>query len=208
MSRSGFVEALALVALGAGCGDPLAGGDYKGDPLYEISGVIYADADIAPPTRGVRVTILWGPSDAEDDWGGASIGLATTFPSRFDLQVFAPPPNANGATPMGLGLSVGSPVLYVDNDGDQAYNRDVDDVVGGAADALLVYTWEEGAVFDSAEAFLVEPGYHMASLGPDTRCLDEDTVLLEADPGEVALYLSDTTFAPLMGCDQQEPPPH
>ena len=204
MSPSGFADRAAPLALlsALGCGDPLVDGRYPGEPLFEVAGTVTADADEAPPSEGVRVTALWGPSDTLD-WQG-SVGLDTTFPARFALTLYAPPPDGTDDTPLGPGLSLGALVLYTDDDHDGAFVRDSDSLVGGSEDRLLVYRHEdaEGAP-DSAPSWPDEPGYHMARLvGGD--CLTALSTLEEVDPMEVSLYLSTAAAAPLVGCTEEQ----
>lgn len=205
MCPSGFVERARLASLLTltACGDPLADGTYPGSPLFQISGTVYADASQAPPIEGVQVTLLWGPND-EGSWQ-ESLGLNTTFPSRFELTLYAPPPT-DLMSPLGAGLGVGSPVLYTDDDHDGVFDRDRDTLVGGSEDKLVLYVGDEAEITDTGSQWAAELGYHMVQL-TEGDCLSTLEAAEETDPQSVDLFLSTQSASPLVGCAETDEPP-
>lgn len=204
MCPSGFVDRARLASLLTltACGDPLAAGTYPGAPLFELGGTVYTDASEAPPVEGVQVTLLWGPND-EGSWQ-ESIGVNTTFPARFSLTLYAPPPT-DLMSPLGAGLGVGSPVLYTDDDLDGVFDRDRDTLVGGSDDKLVLYVGDEAEITDTASLWAAEPGYHMVRL-TEGDCLSTLEAAEETDPQSVDLFLSTQSASPLVGCAETEEP--
>lgn len=199
MSRSGSADAAAWILLlsALGCGDPLVGGLYPGEPLFQISGQVQVESDQEQPSKGVQVSALWGPED-ELDWQ-TTIDLSTTFPDRFLMTLYAPPPSGVDDTPLGPGLSVGALVLYVNDDGEVGFSRGSDTLVGGSGDQLLIYVSEDAAEADTGVAWSSTPGYHTGRLVRGD-CLTVASAIEETDPLDVKLYLSDAAAAPLAGC--------
>jgi hypothetical protein len=130
---------LALGAL-AGCGDPLVEGDYRGQPLVEISGTIrVTDAEVSSEQlEKVRIALLWNYAGEQSNLSqgrGESAG-----PARYRLQVFAAPPARAMVTlddRKGL-YAVARIVAYVDDDGDERIDLD-EQLVGASPDQVLTY---------------------------------------------------------------------
>ena len=69
-----------------GCG-PLAGGDYYGEPLFEIEGSVQADFQL-DYDGDIGVALLWSN---ETDLAAQAVLVETRFPARYKLKIFRPP---------------------------------------------------------------------------------------------------------------------
>lgn len=161
-----YAERTPLVfLLLAGCGS-LAGGDYRGEVMLRIEGQVLVD-DAASLDSSIGVALLWTngqPSAAELQ----SVVVGTSFPARYDLKLYRPPPAATRLPLLGvdnLQASIGQIVLYEDRNGDGRWNRRNEPVVGGAYDSAVV--WVDDA--EAARGALDEVGTDFeAAPDPDT----------------------------------------
>lgn len=123
--------AAAVLAAAPGCGDRLAGADYRGVPLATVSGsmVPTPETDLRGP---VRLALVWYPQwlAADDPGAGEATAVAIvtedvraegTFPADFRFPILRPPPVA-AIAPLAPGLagrgSFGVLLAYQDLDGD------------------------------------------------------------------------------------------
>jgi len=163
----GHLHGLLLVfgVLSFGCGDALVDGAYRGRELFVVEGWVRLDGDSAgisvepdadepasdpkddkARSGPLRVALFWAPAKGSGFRfeGAVEQDVATDglFPARFRLALFAPP-EAALVKPVADGfgdLAVAVVLAYLDDDQDQRWDRDSEQVVGGAPDSLLVYT--------------------------------------------------------------------
>lgn len=115
MRRSALLDLspllLPLCFIVPACGD-VAPADYKGEPLFTITGTLYSE--LPDPLPAADLMLAWpdGPN------GGLEtiqrIELAPTFPASFSAEIFQPPPDsafmpvgATGYTTLGPRVALG-----------------------------------------------------------------------------------------------------
>lgn len=135
---------LPMFAVGA-CADAAADASYKGEPLDRIAGVVAVDtATVELDAFGgdLRVTLWWSTGG-----GGAlpperDVAPVGAFPADFVLDLFeTPPPERLASFADATGqLALGQLVVYLDEDGDHAWNADVEPVYGLADQMIVAYT--------------------------------------------------------------------
>lgn len=209
LTRAAPIAALGLASLASGCGDPIVAGSYRGEALYQIEGWVQltvspsellGSADDAPE---LRVAVLWSQTKGSSfNLEGAveqEVVATGTFPARFDVTLYEPPDaDILRAVPGGTGeMAIAALVAYVDLDGDEHWDRDSEDLVGGAEDRLFLYTPDglTSDVFGDLEA-----GFHR--LVPTAACDGP----LAGDGGHTAVhYAVDTAEEIDLSVDGQFP---
>ncbi len=131
--------AFAALATLAACGNPVASGSYKGQPLVTLHGRIGLEDSTTVPVHP-SVAVVWvaqqadggqlstplGPQSVPNFVGEIEPVSASSFPASFDFQIFNPPPaQAMGVQvggPFGTGQVAEGMVIAVDDvDGDGAF---------------------------------------------------------------------------------------
>ncbi len=209
MSPTGFAKALGCLGLLMGCGDPLATADYKGEALFSLGGTVLDESGGDLPADALRVTILWERPDATVAPYEPSITVETTFPARYQLTLFSPPADsAMQSAPWGGSVVMGVPVLYQDGDGDDTFSGDpdVDPIVGGTDEVLLLYTDTAAEPpADDPELPALAKGFSALELmgDPCEPDLSEPALVDEAD---VALRIAaGLSYQPPLGCEGRGP---
>jgi hypothetical protein len=205
--------ALGLVACVAACGDPLADGSWRGNPLFTLDGWVhlavspeeYASLDWLREGE-LRTAIFWAPTR------GSSYSLATaveqdvstvgSFPARFTVTIHEPPPDTLlRLTDDGAPYAVGLVVAYRDLDGDGRWNRDAERLVGGAENRFVLYAPDgmRDRVFGTLEA-----GFHR--IAPVEACGPEGGTITYQPDATTDLVLSVGRGFPAeitlrLGCD-------
>ena len=146
-ARRRVAAALGLTALAlAGCGEPLASGGYRGEPLFEVRGFIGRFTTIPRELldHPKRISLFWSPS-ADAGWSSgrlmeqAEVSVAVEALSNFTLTLYHPPEEA-ALLDRDPALGVALLLVYVDVDGDGAWRPERGDVlIGGATDQVLLY---------------------------------------------------------------------
>lgn len=107
------------------------------------------------PGGELRLAVFWSRHGLSTGTGLRAVDsveqqavTTSTFPARYELELFTPPPEdvvfpADGSGEYAVGLIL----VYVDENNDRVWNDDIDRLVGGAPDRALVYT-PEGATSD------------------------------------------------------------
>ncbi len=195
MRLSGFASLLVLL----GCGDGLVDGSYPGEPVFTISGLVrYEDAGEELPEEPIIAGIMWEGLDEDEDIDlGPALRIATTFPARYQLDLFAAPPESLEPTLESAWLAM--PVLYADSGGDEFFDPAIDEVWGGAQGGWVLYTEEtwsptppddaEPPPGDAPEIPVFEPGFHVVyfedgcpgSMPTAGDALDFDLYVRQAD---------------------------
>lgn len=202
MRPSGFVS-LLLTA----CGDGVVSARYPGEPLFELSGLVYYDEGADLPESPLMATILW---DRAEDLALAhqtSLEVETTFPARYRMALYAPPDEdtlsqLDEHAPI---MAVGAVALYADAALDGDYDEGDDELVGGSDDVVLVYIAQEASLPEPGRAVAgppaptldLEVGFH--AVGFEGDCVGQGEVW-EVASDEVDLYISSAAYTPLYGC--------
>ena len=152
----------AIVLVLCACGDPIAPGDFIGQPRMEIEGIISGDQaplDISRPSFG----ILWKWFDAEDQkWtlGPITAVPASSFPAHFTAAIYDLPPagatNSYSSSGGTVGADVGCPVIFDDRDGDGVFF---------AADQLIAVSWRHLIVYVREQPSADTPGLPIQLVG-------------------------------------------
>lgn len=198
-------------ALGGGlsaCGEPLVDGDYHGEALFELEGSVLLQKDYwetlenpngAPfPPGELRLAVFWatninGPSsqsvEAVDVVEQQAV-TTTSFPAKFKMSLFTPPPaELLAEAPEGEGeVALGLVLVYTDKNGDGRWTREEDALVGGAPAQALVYT-PGGA--SSPQLGDLSPGYQRLRVREDPDLCSEGRLPLEKMPNESMSLLVD-----------------
>ena len=208
--------ALVCLLLIAGCGDPLAGGDFSGDATIRLHATV--TAALGDPTRA-RVGALWLGYDAADD---PARGIETTtlpvsavqFPPSFVCDVVGPPPSAGSYTTadhhiVPASIRLARLIVFDDADADGACALDGEGKLAGAdvllaraASHLLLFVErppDDPAALQQARALLTNweeapPGYHLLEVDPGSlpgeflwRVVRSDTLIpFTASTGGIA----------------------
>lgn len=219
-ARLARVVALA-VALGWGCSDPLVDGNYRGEPLLEIRGKVQLLANdsaktprtgwgwhdprddqaatIDLPPGDLRLALVWSIDGLDKKPRDAVTGVeqqtvtTTSFPSRYAIALYAPPPDdlladaKGGEGRYALGLLV----VYADANGDGEWGTDEDELIGGAPGRGVIYT-PTGVT--SSVLGTHDRGYHRVKVREDTNaCSKFGALRLESDPAaELDLVVGET----------------
>ncbi len=148
-----------VLVLLAAC-DPLAGGDYVGEPLFILEGTLSA-----PDDRVGGVALLW-----QDPSGAGGPGVETTavpvalaFPAAFKVSIPAPPPPAVRFELDGISLAEAYVYAVVDPAAERPEPR------GLARTHVVVFAASEVPEGSAAAAYLGGPlaaGYHLRSYAP------------------------------------------
>lgn len=143
---------VATVGLLCGCSDALVDGDWPGEALLTLQGAVQqkpekAGEEASAPSGTLRMALLWSQLGASS---GPQQPLATVaaqtlstavFPARYRLDLYAPPADdALGDASVHGQVAVGTVVVYVDADGDGAFDAAVDSLIGGGVGRLLLYS--------------------------------------------------------------------
>jgi hypothetical protein len=142
--RSIWCSALVLAA----CGDPLADGDFVGEPMVNVQAIVCgAQSDRISPLNP-HLGIGWKSYD-NPGWSLDDVTAVHTpsFPAIVDVELFDPPlSHAPLVLPTERRLveaDVGCPVMFDDLDYDGRF---------GEADVLLAVSWNHLLVFVRGEA--------------------------------------------------------
>lgn len=174
-----------LLLLGlAGCG-ALVDANWLGTPMLTLEGTIYAEALEEIPPESLRVAIFW-----DRDGGPGTeqvVGTSTSFPARYAMDLYEPPPAAAMIELDGpdgvVRLALGRPMLYADIDGDGAWTEQQDPLMGGSAETVIVFADAASyAGIEFASTFIdgeLTDGFQLMSSVGDP-CVDE-TFIVRAD---------------------------
>ncbi len=201
ISPATFAERAALpLLLLFGCGDPLVGADYHGEPLLELAGEVLMEEPLGDDADDLRVAVFWaGPEpDGTDE---LVVTTTTAFPAQYTLTLYQPPDeDALLDPPFGHGqVAVGAPMLYLDTDDDETWDRDSESVIGGSQGVLILYVTEAQDAERPDEAPTGKPeegdppprleaGYHTVEQLGET-CDHKALTLEEVDPAMISLAL-------------------
>jgi hypothetical protein len=150
------------------CGEPLADGGYRGEPLLVVNGSVltnYSPEELGWPDGELRVTLdwaQWAGDGGRTAYDAGELETFTSFPSRYRLHVYLPPPGEARYTPSwatGRRIAVGTPLLYIDRDGDDQWDYRDDPIVGGSEDVVVVYVEGDSPLSDGFVT--LEPGFQV-----------------------------------------------
>lgn len=143
-----------------GCGDGVVAGDFPGDPLFRVEGIV--EVPPAPLANDIDygVTIGWAGGATVDTPGSF---IDTSFPAFYSLELYQPPPAGTPAIVEIDGVLVQAAVvfLYSDEDMDGAWDADSEPFVGASSPFMLTYQSEPWLIGDSpgGEPIEAQPGY-------------------------------------------------
>jgi hypothetical protein len=208
----------------AGCGDPLVSGQYRGTPLLQVEGNLYATSqEVLEQTRDkdIKVTLFWAASRQQylrDLSLIAEQGVLTEadLPARYRLTAFSPPqlqPEDPTQTQWWIGLIL----LYEDSDHDGTWDGAGEALVGGATGQVLVYATAPWAPQELAPYITVTggqttlpAGYTLMDVSQTEICPAQGQLLaLQVSSPEamqrvdLALSLDPTALLPDVDCDAQ-----
>lgn len=188
MSAERLSWSLLLPLVLAGCGS-LAGGDYRGEVMMAIEGTVYVEDDLGLDDD-IGVALLWTNGEAATD-ELQSVVVDTSFPARYELKLYKPPPAQTRLPLLGneeMSASIGQIVLFFDADGDGAWDRVHEPIVGGSYDSAIVW------VDDATRAQQALSGGAEADEGSG-----EPDVLYPEDPDEPAWAYDSVGWTPRAG---------
>ncbi len=160
---------LASNLLPLGCGE-LVDGTWRGEELALLQGNVVVQEGYEQRDSALRVGLFWSKGAAlyEQD-----VATELEFPAFYTLSVFSPPPpEALREVPQTAGdVAIGTPLLYLDSDGDQRLDLGVEAIVGATVEVALIYNLEPLEVVSSwsmdgqdmpqiTGTELLEPGFH------------------------------------------------
>lgn len=146
----------------AGCGDALVGPEFKGRPLFQMSGPIVQVNARVPTSHGdVRLAVFWAgstPDQALNLTQEQSADLEGQL-AAYRMQLFDEPA-ADATTlsrlvqaPEGR-LGLGVVVLYAERDGEPGYSPETDFLLGATEDHLIAWSATDIAVESAAHRLL------------------------------------------------------
>lgn len=172
-TTASLLGATASLTFGlVGCGDPLVSAGYPGEPLVELEGRLrVADVEHLLQVEGaMRLGLFWtgDPSTFAEREGVTDFAdqqvVISNFPGFFEGRVYAPPPPSVRRPPPGGGcgtVAIGSLLLYIDAEHNQRWDRGLDNLVGAAAEHLLL--WTDGQA-ELAGLGRLSRGYHALAI--------------------------------------------
>jgi hypothetical protein len=135
----------AMLLVFAGCGNPLVGEDFLGDPLFQFQGQVMSYLGVPSEGHEFRVSLFWSPTGetrvpVESLVEQTSASVTIQFPSTFEINVFYPPEGrhlVDSDPPYGLALVL----VYedLDDNGRLTQGSVPSELVGGAVDQVLMY---------------------------------------------------------------------
>lgn len=186
------------------CGDVLVGADYQGEPLMVLEGQVLVVDSMPLPQGEVRVAVFWSSQGEHGHQHQQQTQISTTFPARYSLTLYTPPPDEVHYEPehAGAALAIGVPILYDDVDMNGRFDTG-EDVLGGSEDVLLLYAPERlehqppsepeedtDAPPDEPPGDPLEPGYHAVRLLEES-CDAGRLVLTVVDPADVTMVVGE-----------------
>lgn len=156
------LTALFGVAAG-GCGDGLAGADFRGDALFTFSGQVASVEQLGAGERDARVSVFWAQDISSTTVGleQASTAVEVSFPSTFQVHIFHPPEAEHFIT--GEPYAIGRLLMYDDVDHSSAWSTG-DELLGGAENKVLLYASEDVPGGASPTGGPIPQGYALATV--------------------------------------------
>jgi len=147
--------------LGAGCGDALVDANYKGEALLTLNGSVYIQSEdeyVSWPEGALRIALFWAHGDGMEPSPQyeQAVDTTTSFPAQYTLTIYEPPPeDVLFSTPWtGETLTaVGTPLLYIDENMNEQWDRDFEPMIGGSFEIVAVYSTDD--------VYLDEPNYRL-----------------------------------------------
>lgn len=213
-----------LPALLLSCGDPLVSGQYRGTPLLQVEGNLYATSEaVLEQTRDkdIKVTLFWAASRQQslrDLSLIAEQGVLTEadLPARYRLTAFSPPQVEAAATDQ-TQWWIGLILLYEDSNHNGLWNGSGEPLVGGATRHVLVYATADWSPEELSPYLAVTgdqarlpAGYTLMKVSTDAICPAQGELLgLEVASADtlgrvdLALSLDPIALLPDVDCDAQ-----
>jgi len=125
----------------------------------------YSPTELGWPDGELRVTIDWAEWSGDggrSNYDASELETFTSFPSRYRLHVYLPPPDAALFRPPWAGdrqIAIGTPLLYIDRNGNGQWDYGADPVVGGSEDTVAVYLMGDRPLSDNY--ITLQPGFQL-----------------------------------------------
>ncbi|MFO0744532.1 MAG: hypothetical protein U1F43_02525 [Myxococcota bacterium] len=194
---------IAALGLGAGlgvaaCGEQAVGGDYQGEALVAIEGTLaLSGAGTSGASGELRAALFWArPGGASADGKlfdsvtavEQEVGAASTFPARYALTVHRPPPDALITTAADVTgrYATAMVLVYLDVDGNKAWDRASEPLVGSARDTVVLFAPDglTGGRFG-----VLGKGFHLLRASGASSGVTCGASLAEADPSTVPIVV-------------------
>jgi hypothetical protein len=152
------------VSLFAGCGDPLVGIDYHGEPLFEIEGLVKDYQSSTVERRQIRASLFWSltgetTTQVADLIEQPFVSTEISFLVVFKINIFHPPPKV---VTTGRMFATGMILVFDDADGDGVLDQD--EIHGGADLNAVLYAPEEVPAEYSPTRQPLPKGYSIVTL--------------------------------------------
>lgn len=164
------------ILLGASCGEPLVGAEYRGSPIFKLSGQVLARRALPDELleETFIVSIFWargGLVIRPDLSEQRSVTTQVSFPATFELRVFEPPTDdlfgsADESWIVGLAL------VYVDTDRDGRFSSGTDTLIGGSTNRGLLFARAQTDAENSPTGAALEAGFSLLDLPVEASCGD------------------------------------
>jgi len=170
------VKWLVVVPVLATACDSLAGGDYVGEPLITLAGTFAPTS--APPAEVGGIALLWQDAEGSGGPGKAIVAVPVSieFPTRFAVQVPAPPPD-DVTFAFADGTRLAECYVYVVAD-----DTDTRQFLGADRTHALVWTAGDVSAGTAAAAYLggaVTAGYHLRRYTTSPQMSPEQQTLVD-----------------------------
>jgi hypothetical protein len=155
-----------FVLLAAACGDPVTGSDYRGEPILRLTGRI----DSVGPGIEIRdgeealVSMFWKTdlsTTATSLRAQDSVSTAIEFPSSFEIRIFEPPTGEDLVQSDGR-FGLGLLLVYLDRDGDRAFDRE-EPLIGGNLAKAIAWASEPVSADESPFSLAIPEGFSLVS---------------------------------------------
>ena len=155
--------ALAVI-LGIGCSEPLVDDDFQGQPIFQLEGHIVDFRADDPPLDEPLASLFWTRMDNTSMdpahlWRQRSVTVAVIFPSKFRINVFAPP---DLSIRPGAPFLAGQILVWQDLDHDGEYSRA--ELRGGTLNEIVLYARHPLSAADSPTGIALPAGFTVAQL--------------------------------------------
>lgn len=162
-------QIFSMLVFVSACGDPLAGTDYRGEPLFKLEGQISTVETLPDELRDAEfaVSMFWSPNDPVETTTlieQPSVTTTVRFPSTFTLRVFEPPADEHFAS-TDAATAFGLVLVYVDADNDRRYSAAAgDQLLGGSMNRGLLYARDDVDAASSPSGNALTAGFNVVEL--------------------------------------------
>jgi hypothetical protein len=149
----------------AGCGDPMVSADYRGEPIFLLTGEVESvgpgSVQLAPDETAL-VSMFWNTNLSRRSQRllpQDSVSAAVQFPSTFEVRFFDPPETKHLVADDGR-YGVGLLLAFVDADGDRTFDAG-ERLIGGSLDVAIIWASETIPATESPFARELPSGFSL-----------------------------------------------